>query len=148
MQMMKNLKWSVRRVGALSRRYIIVSSVLAVAEGILPSITLLLTQKLLDILQNGSGTALLLTELVLLTVGLEGLQQLIETGGSTCISNEQLRCDTAIQSDILAKASRLSCRQFEDPDVQDLLSRVQYDAGNALLGSVQQLIRMAGYALI
>ena len=147
MQMMKNLVWSVRRVGAISRRYIIMSSVLAAAEGILPSITLLLTQKLLDILQNRSGTALLLTELVLLTVGLEGLQQLIETGGSTCISNEQIRCDTAIQSDILAKASRLSCRQFEDPDVQDLLSRVQYDAGNALLGSVQQLIRMAGYAL-
>ena len=41
---------------------------------------------------------------------------MIETGGSTCISNEQIRCDTAIQSDILAKASRLSCRQFEDPD--------------------------------
>ena len=127
----------------------------AVLKGVMPIITLLLTQKLIDLIQYRSA---ILQEAVFLLVMLfitQLFSEIILIFTNVKLNNYELDFDRFFQQKIYSKASTLKCKDFENSYTYDLINRAQYDANTGVLGSIKiffsltsAIISVVSYSII
>lgn len=121
----------------------------------MPIITLLLTQKLIDLIQYRSA---ILQEAVFLLVMLfitQLFSEIILIFTNVKLNNYELDFDRFFQQKIYSKASTLKCKDFENSYTYDLINRAQYDANTGVLGSIKiffsltsAIISVVSYSII
>ncbi len=132
-----NFIWVLREVNEFKKSYLIVLLIDATLKGVTPVVVLLLTQRLIDLIQYRSGT---LQEAVSWLVGLSVTQlvsEFILIFTNVKLSNFELDFDRYFQKKIYLKASTLQCKDFENSHTYDLINRAQYDANTGVLGSIK-----------
>ena len=115
----------------------------SVVKGISPVVTLVIFQRMIDVIQFQSGTlqdaGILLASVAVVQLISECL--LLFTGVK--LSNYELAFDLHFQEQILKKVSTLSCKDFENNRTYDLVNRTQYDADAGILGSIKTFFSLA-----
>lgn len=150
-----NFIWVLKEISKFKKRYVLVLLVDAVLKGVMPIITLLLTQKLIDLIQYRSA---ILQEAVFLLVMLfitQLFSEIILIFTNVKLNNYELDFDRFFQQKIYSKASTLKCKDFENSYTYDLINRAQYDANTGVLGSIKiffsltsAIISVVSYSII
>jgi ABC-type multidrug transport system fused ATPase/permease subunit len=127
----------------------------AVVKGITPVVTLLLIQRLIDLIQYQSGTW---KDAVCLLVWLSAVQiasELVLIFTNVKLTNYELDFERYFQKKIFSKVSSLGSKDFESSHTYDLINRTQYGANIGMLGSIKTffslssaLISSISYAII
>ena len=138
-----NFIWSVAEIFRFKKAYLLVLIMNSVVKGISPVITLVIFQRMIDVIQFQSGTlqdaGILLASVAVVQLISECL--LLFTGVK--LSNYELAFDLHFQEQILKKVSTLSCKDFENNRTYDLVNRTQYDADAGILGSIKTFFSLA-----
>ena len=125
------------------KAYLLVLIMNSVVKGISPVVTLVIFQRMIDVIQFQSGTlqdaGILLASVAVVQLISECL--LLFTGVK--LSNYELAFDLHFQEQILKKVSTLSCKDFENNRTYDLVNRTQYDADAGILGSIKTFFSLA-----
>lgn len=150
-----NFIWVLKEISKFKKRYVLILLVDAVLKGVMPIITLLLTQKLIDLIQYRSA---ILQEAVFLLVMLfitQLFSEIILIFSNVKLNNYELDFDRFFQQKIYSKASTLKCKDFENSYTYDLINRAQYDANTGVLGSIKiffsltsAIISVVSYSII
>lgn len=150
-----NFIWVLKEISKFKKRYVLILLVDAVLKGVMPIITLLLTQKLIDLIQYRSA---ILQEAVFLLVMLfitQLFSEIILIFTNVKLNNYELDFDLFFQQKIYSKASTLKCKDFENSYTYDLINRAQYDANTGVLGSIKiffsltsAIISVVSYSII
>ena len=150
-----NFIWVLKEISKFKKRYVLILLVDAVLKGVMPIITLLLTQKLIDLIQYRSA---ILQEAVFLLVMLfitQLFSEIILIFTNVKLNNYELDFDRFFQQKIYSKASTLKCKDFENSYTYDLINRAQYDANTGVLGSIKiffsltsAIISVVSYSII
>lgn len=145
----------MKEISKFKKRYVLILLVDAVLKGVMPIITLLLTQKLIDLIQYRSA---ILQEAVFLLVMLfitQLFSEIILIFTNVKLNNYELDFDRFFQQKIYSKASTLKCKDFENSYTYDLINRAQYDANTGVLGSIKiffsltsAIISVVSYSII
>jgi len=150
-----NMLWAFGTVVTYDKLYMIVFAVNSAIKGLLPVLSLLLMQNIIDCLQNKNAARsdvimLLLLYGIILLIGevVAGFLQLY-------IDNTELKFSVWFQNKVLSKVAELSPKKFEESKTYDLISRVQFDADTCVVGSVKisffifsLLLSIVSYAII
>lgn len=151
----KNFIWSLKELNRFKKAYLFVLMLDAIVKGISPVITLLLVQRLIDLVQYQTGTWQDAAFLLIFLSAVQLASELILILTNVKLSNYELDFERYFQKKIYSKVSDLSCKDFESSHTYDLVNRTQYDANAGILGSTKTffslssaLISSVSYAII
>lgn len=135
----ENIIWSITELYKFQKKYIGLFWFQAVISGILPIVSLVLIQQIINILQyKTAGIELLIIKLVIMIlfrlfcgISLNYLKLAIE--------NLELEFGTYLQARILKKIAMLDSKDFENSKTYDLINRTRYDGNAGILGTIKIL---------
>ena len=139
---MSNFIWSLKELHRFRRSYIPVMIIDAAVKGILPVVSLVVIQRMIDLVQYRSGS---LRDVITLLVFLMLFQLacVICTNVSRLkLDNYGLEFDAHFQAKILKKVAVLDSKDIENSRTYDLINRTQYDANAGIMGSLKTLFSM------
>lgn len=151
----RNFIWSLKELNRFKKTYLLVLILDAAVKGITPIITLLLIQRLIDLIQYQSGTWNDAASLLIFLSAVQLASELLSIFTNVKLNNYELEFERYFQKKIYSKVSTLSCKDFESSHTYDLVNRTQYDANAGILGSIKTffsllsaLISSVSYAII
>ena len=135
----ENIIWSITELYKFQKKYIGLFWLQAVISGILPIVSLVLIQQIINILQyKTAGIELLIIKLVIMIlfrlfcgISLNYLKLAIE--------NLELEFGAYLQAKILKKIAMLDSKDFENSKTYDLINRTRYDGNAGILGTIKIL---------
>lgn len=135
----ENIVWSITELYKFQKKYIGLFLFQAVISGILPIVSLVLIQQIINILQyKTAGIELLVIKLVIMIlfrlfcgISLNYLKLAIE--------NLELEFGAYLQAKILKKIAMLDSKDFENSKTYDLINRTRYDGNAGILGTIKIL---------
>ena len=135
----ENIIWSITELYKFQKKYIGLFWFQAVISGILPIVSLVLIQQIINILQyKTAGIELLIIKLVIMIlfrlfcgISLNYLKLAIE--------NLELELGAYLQAKILKKIAMLDSKDFENSKTYDLINRTRYDGNAGILGTIKIL---------
>lgn len=135
----ENIIWSITELYKFQKKYIGLFWFQAVISGILPIVSLVLIQQIINILQyKTAGIELLIIKLVIMIlfrlfcgISLNYLKLAIE--------NLELEFGAYLQAKILKKIAMLDSKDFENSKTYDLINRTRYDGNAGILGTIKIL---------
>ena len=135
----ENIIWSIKELYKFQKKYIGLFLFQAVISGILPIVSLVLIQQIINILQyKTAGIELLIIKLVIMIlfrlfcgISLNYLKLAIE--------NLELEFGAYLQAKILKKIAMLDSKDFENSKTYDLINRTRYDGNAGILGTIKIL---------
>lgn len=135
----ENIIWSITELYKFQKKYIGLFGFQAVISGILPIVSLVLIQQIINILQyKTAGIELLIIKLVIMIlfrlfcgISLNYLKLAIE--------NLELEFGAYLQAKILKKIAMLDSKDFENSKTYDLINRTRYDGNAGILGTIKIL---------
>lgn len=132
-----NLLWSIKELKKYSIFYLILLIGESILKGIVPVISLLLTQQMINNIQLQLKSFRYIVFLLVILTIFEAFSEICLNYIQLKLNNYELEFDTYMQSKILKKISDLDCKEFENSSTYDLISRTQYDANAGLLGNIK-----------
>lgn len=139
----KNFIWSLKELNRFKKSYIFVLLLNAVIKGLIPVITLLMIQKLIDLIQYQSGTWHEASVLLIFLSAIQLFSELVLVFTNVKLNNYELDFDRHFQKMIYSKVSSLNCKDFENSHTYDLINRTQYDANAGILGSIKTFFSLS-----
>lgn len=153
--LINNFIWSLKELNKFKRSYLFVLVLDALVKGITPVASLILIQRLIDLIQYQVGTLQQAVIWLVLVSVVQLLSELILIITNVKLSNYELDFERHFQERIYSKVSDLSCKDFENSHTYDLINRTQYDANAGIIGSIKtffsliaSLIGSISYAII
>lgn len=141
--MKKNgLLWSIQKAWLFRPGYLVISVLQAVLSGFLPVVSAILMQKLLNLIQTKEFNFQKCLVLVIFLIMSEAFGTYVTAILTVKLQNFETKFDTFIQNEILEKAGRLDCKNFEDSGTYDLINRIQNDIHAGVEGNIQAFISM------
>lgn len=140
---LSNLKWSIIKIHKFRTAYIILMTINACVKGILPAVSLMMTQALIDEIQYRLGTLQNALLFLAILIGTQLIGEIIIIITQTRIENYELEFDAFFQEEILQKVANLDSKDFEDDRIYDLINRTQYDANAGILGAIKSIYAIA-----
>ncbi|MGN0273405.1 MAG: ATP-binding cassette domain-containing protein [Chordicoccus sp.] len=138
----RNFVWSIREIWDFRKKFLILSLAGACISGVLPVISLSLTQRLINMIQIRHASfrecAYMCAALVCCEMIGTNILQYIGTEYQNC----ETQFETHTQYKILHKASTLACKTFEDSSIQDVINRTQNDAQNSIISNLQGIMSL------
>ncbi|UZQ49958.1 ATP-binding cassette domain-containing protein [Clostridium kluyveri] len=138
-----NLIWSINELYRFNHYYIFVMILDCILKGISPTISLLLTNELLNKIQlhkdSFENVIILLGALILF----ESINELFSNFTQLKLSNYELKFNVFNKVKILDKVSELDSKDFENSSTYDLIDRTQYDANTGILENIKKLFSIS-----
>lgn len=134
--------WAIEQAYRFNKKYIFYLFLNAFITGVTPVILLLLTQELINWIQEGKyiikeGFILLV---LLIFAGL--CLELVSNWLSMLIQNSDLKFNSFLHNMILEKIAKFDCKKLEKSETYDLLNRVKYDDCNSIVDSIKSLFAL------
>lgn len=135
----KNLIWSLKELHKFNKTYIIVFLLQTIINGILPVVSLVLIQQIINDLQYQIGT---LEQIIKKLILMFMIRLVCETSLyfiQLRLENLELKFSAYFQSLILKKVATLDSKDFENTKTYNLINRTQYDGNAGILGTIKIL---------
>ena len=129
----------IRFINQYNRLYICISVISLVVIGVLPIVSIHLTQMTINAIQRGSHELRRIVWLLVLICLLNILQAIINEAYSYYNVKVTLNLSRRINIMMLEKSARLELSDFENPQTFDRISRAQNQTGSQILAFVTEL---------
>lgn len=133
----KNFIWSVLQLYSFDYKYVIFLMVNSTFKGVIPVISMLIMQKLINIVQIGKLSFNNVLQLLIAITLIELFQEICFNFFNLKIHSFEMEYRLYLQTSILAKSSLLEAKTFENSDTYDLINRMQYDSESGILGYIK-----------
>lgn len=154
-KLISNLLWVLYEIKKFNFIYLVLLFFNSIIRGIVPLIPLLITQKIVNLLQIKNVSLKKILLFVFLLVIFEIIQIILSGYMDVYLSNAELKYKVYIESKILKKTSNLDVKKLEDNSIYNLINRVQYDFETGVLGYIKtftniisSLITVLSYILV
>lgn len=151
---MDNIIWVLRSIFQFDHNYIFVMGAATVITGICSPMSTLISQSLMNSLQERKSLQMLLT-LAAIYIGIDLFQMLIGYFLDYYKYRFAQEYNLHLNQEVLQKSSRLNLKSFESSETYDMVSRAQYEADGKLLayfdfltGVFSSIITTVSYLLI
>lgn len=150
----KNLLWIIQSICKIDKKYIFLSIISTIITGIVPPISLIVMQNIINSIQLGEVSNLIFIY-ISIYVGIDLVQTVYNSIIGYYNSRFSMRFGLKFSEDIFRKASRLSLSDYENSVTYDLINRAQYEGGGKLLSYysnfmtiITQCITLVSYLII
>lgn len=138
-----NLIWSISELYRFNHYYIFVMILDCILKGISPTISLLLTNELINKIQlqqdSFKNVIILLGALILF----EFINELCSNFMQLKLGNYELQFNAFNKVKILNKVSEIDSKDFENSSTYDLIDRTQYDANTGIIENIKKLFSIS-----
>ena len=150
----RNLCWVTSNIYRIDRKYIILSLISMIVGGIMPPMSLIIMQNIINNIQTGvvSRNVFLLISVY---VGVDLIQTIFNNVIGYYNSKFLMKFELIFSEKIYIKASRLSLEDYENSETYDLINRAQYEGGgklinyyNNFISILTKIITLISYVLI
>ena len=132
-----NFVWSLKELFLFRRLYFFILLIDSLVRGIFPVVSLLLLQKLIDLVQYHTGTLKSALIVLIAVAAVQFISEAIMIWTDVKLANFELDFDLHYQEKVLERVASLSCKDFEKNHTYNLINRTQNDANISVLGSVR-----------
>ena len=138
----RNLYWVTSNIYRIDRKYIVLSFISMIVGGIIPPISLIIMQNIINNIQTGvvSRNVFLLISVY---VGVDLIQTIFNNVIGYYNSKFLMKFDLIFSEKIYRKASRLSLDDYENSETYDLINRAQYEGGGKLINYYNNFISIS-----
>ncbi|MGX8127962.1 ABC transporter ATP-binding protein [Clostridioides difficile] len=150
----KNLIWVAKQTISVDKKYIFILITSMIISGIIPPISLIMMQKILNELQIKSSLRTLFL-LIFIYVLIDLFQSIYNNILEYYKTKFSLKFDLKFNELILKKASRLKLKSYENSEVYDMINRAQYESNGKLIsylqtftGVLSKILTMISYLII
>ncbi|MGO1042566.1 ABC transporter ATP-binding protein [Clostridioides difficile] len=150
----KNLIWVARQTISVDKKYIFILIISMIISGIIPPISLIMMQKILNELQLKSSLRTLFL-FIAIYVLIDLFQSIYNNILEYYKTKFSLEFDLKFNESILKKASRLKLKSYENSEIYDMINRAQYESNGKLIsyleiftGVLSKLLTMISYLII
>ena len=129
---------AIKTLSTYNHSYVFVSTLGMLMQGILPSVTLVIMQRIVNLLQRGNfdlNYLLILGGIFLLCNFTEEVLTYVYSYYTNIVSIE---FNKSISLSMIQKASKLSLESYENPDTYDIINRAQSQGGTSLIAAITQ----------
>ncbi|MFI3173128.1 MAG: ABC transporter ATP-binding protein [Eubacteriales bacterium] len=119
-----------------SRWYLVISIIFSIAKGLFPIISLLLVQRIINIIQLKNTSFRVLITLIISYVMIEISYLLATELYKFYTVKFSKKFSKNIEVKILEKANKLSVKDFENTEIYDLISRAQSQNGDTIISYI------------
>lgn len=138
----KNLIWIVKTINFYNRRYIFISSINTIINGVLPVLSLLTMQKIINILQIPQGELNYVLYYVLIYVFLELFNTIYSNLYGFYNAKINLNFSLYFSKILLNKISKLKLKDFENSETYDIINRANSQGGDKLISYYNNFIKI------
>lgn len=149
-----NLKKIIKYILEIDKKYIFISTLSIIVGGLMPSLAILIMQKIINEIQTGTSLENI-TIIVLFYLFLELFSVLLNNFMAYYDSSFNLKFSLKSSEIILIKASKLYLKDYENSKTYDLINRAQSGSGTKLLdyyfeftNIIKQCITIISYLVI
>lgn len=150
----KNLFWIIQSIWKLDKKYIFLSIISTTMGGVVPPISLIVMQKIINSIQLGEISSIIFIY-ISIYVGIDLVQTIYNSIIGYYNSKFSMKFGLKFSEDIFRKASRLSLSDYENSVTYDLINRAQYEGGGKLISYytdfmsiITQCITLVSYLII
>lgn len=150
----KNLIWVARQTISVDKKYIFILIISMIISGIIPPISLIMMQNILNELQLKSSLRTLFL-FIAIYVLIDLFQSIYNNILEYYKTKFSLEFDLKFNESILKKASRLKLKSYENSEIYDMINRAQYESNGKLIsyleiftGVLSKLLTMISYLII
>ena len=151
-RMIRVFQKCLKMVNGESKVYIWIVLSVAIVQGSIPALLLVMMQKIINYIQLNKKQVLLV---VFAYIGIGLFQIMLEKIYEYYIIQFNLKFGKSVDEKILEKASQLSLVDYEDPEIYDIINRAQIQRGenllnylNSFFGILRDIIAVSGTILI
>ena len=137
----KNLWWMVRQIFTFDKIYIFVISISMCIIGIIPSISTLVSQEIINGVQSKKEINVMLI-LIIIYVCIDLVQVISNLGLDYYKTQFSLKFNLYFNELILNKAETLSLHDYENSETYDMINRAQYEGNGKLLLYIDMLMNV------
>lgn len=150
----KNIIWVTRSIFGYDQKYLFILGIVTMIVGILPPLCTIISQKIMNGLQERRELYILLL-LVVVYIGIDLFQTLLEYLLMYYKYKFAQGYNLYFNQKVLQKASRLNLKSYENSEIYDMISRAQYETEGKLVvyfesfvGIFSSMITTVSYLLI
>lgn len=134
-----NLIWSLKELYKFDKAYMFLFMLQAIINGVLPVISLVLIQQIINELQYQTGSLDQLVKKLLLIFLIQLICEVTLYYVQLRLENLELKFSAYFQAMILKKVEVLDSKDFENTQTYNLINRTQYDGNAGILGTIKIL---------
>lgn len=139
----RNLIWSLKELYKFDKAYMFLFLLQAIISGILPVISLVLIQQIINELQYQTGALEQIVKKLLLMFLIQLICEITLYYVQLRLENLELKFSAYFQATILKKVAVLDSKDFENTQTYNLINRTQYDGNAGILGTIKILFLLA-----
>lgn len=147
LKIIKNLIWALKEISSFKLAYIVFMAINSIIKGIVPVISLLIIQHIIEILQYRTGNISDIIRLLFAMVFFQLVCEILSNIAELKLSNYELEFEVYFQEKMLKKVSILSSKDFENSKTYDLINRTEYDANAGILGSIKTMFLLISFLI-
>lgn len=138
---------TVKLIGNTSRAYIFVLLGSTLLQSILPAVSLLIMQEIINSIQSDISNLEYLFTLVIIYVSIDLVQTVWQYVFGYYNTKISLTFTRWLKEQLLKKASELSLKDYEDSDTYDMIRRAQYGESGTVMSFCTNFVQMIGSAV-
>lgn len=138
---------TVKLIGNTSRAYIFVLLGSTLLQSILPAVSLLIMQEIINAIQTNAADLQHLFTLVVFYVSIDLVQTIWQYAFGYYNTKVSLKFTLWLKGQLLTKASELSLKDYEDSDTYDMIRRAQYGESGTVMTFCTNFVQMIGSAV-
>lgn len=134
-----NLIWSLKELYKFDKAYMFLFLLRAIISGMLPVISLVLIQQIINELQYQTGSLEHIVRKLFLMFLIQLICEITLYYVQLRLENLELKFSAYFQAKILKKVEILDSKDFENTQTYNLINRTQYDGNAGILGTIKIL---------
>ena len=134
-----NLIWSLKELYKFDKAYMFLFLLQAIISGMLPVISLVLIQQIINELQYQTGSLEHIVRKLFLMFLIQLICEITLYYVQLRLENLELKFSAYFQAKILKKVEILDSKDFENTQTYNLINRTQYDGNTGILGTIKIL---------
>lgn len=132
---------------AVDKRYIFVSSTVTMIQSLFPALSLLIMQRIINLIQQGIQDIVFILQLVILYVSIDLLSTIIGGLMNYYTTKFSLKFNLHVKDSIMRKASELSLWHYENSNTYDKIKLAEGADGGTLMTQFTSFTTLIGRAI-
>lgn len=135
----KNLIWIIKKLYSYDKKFLFISGATMIITGIIPVLSLVTMQEIMNLLQAKSSFKLLVT-FILIYVFIDFFNLIYSSIISYYKTKFSLGFDLKFNEEILRKASKLKLKSYENSEIYDMIKRAKQESDGRLIAYFESFI--------
>ncbi|QXM06242.1 ABC transporter ATP-binding protein [Crassaminicella indica] len=139
----ENLIKTIKYIYKVDKRYFAVTLISTIVTGILPTVSLLLMQKIINLIQLGIKNIRQVFVYIALYAGVDLFQTIFQSLVGYFNTKFSLKFNLIIKEEVLRKVTNLELKDYENSETYDIIRRAQYESEGKLLSYFNMFVNIS-----